>query len=342
MNQNKYLNSINDYTIKTTGLVLLLALLILSSCSKNNEDGSPKPPKGYWNETTLQIAAFFGTLELIDYKNTPVPEDIEQYNDIVYKTVDSTTLKLDVFHDENLSNSAPLLIFVHGGSWSGGDKKDYRLYMIPFARKGYITATVQYRLSDKVAFPGQLLDVNAAIRYLKKNASKYNIDASKIALIGGSAGAHLVLMSAYTKDIAAYNEVDESGVTAEVQAIVDIYGPTDLTTEYSRNKSSVIQLMGKSYSEAPELYKAASPLIYVTKDVPPTLIFQGTIDDLVPPSHSDELEKKLKENGVPVYYHKLKGWPHAMDVAVKVNEYCQFYMNQFFEEYIPIDKNEKK
>ena len=320
---------------------LILLLLLNSSCSTSTsyEDGSPKPPKGYWNETTLKISAYFGTLELIDYKNTRVPEDIVQYDDIVYKTVDSTTLKLDVFHDKNLSNSAPLLIFVHGGSWSGGNKKDYRLYMIPFARKGYVTATIQYRLSDKIAFPGQLLDINAAIRYLKKNAEKYYIDASKVALIGGSAGGHLVLMSAYTNDIDSYTEQDESGITAEVQAVVDIYGPTDLTTEYSRNMSSVVKLMGKNYIETPELYKVASPLIYVTKKVPPTLIFHGTIDNLVPVSHSDELEKKLKENGVPVYYQKLKGWPHAMDVAVKVNEYCQFYMNQFFEEYIPKDKN---
>jgi len=318
-------------------IVLPFLILFISNCSDKNRDGSPKPPSGYMNETTLKISVFIGALELIDYKNTPVPEDIEQYSDIVYRTIDSTALKLDVFHDKNLSKNAPLLIFIHGGSWSGGDKKDYRLYMIPFARKGYITATVQYRLSDKVAFPGQLLDVNAAIRYLKKNASKYHIDASKIALIGGSAGAHLALMSAYTKDITAYNEVDKSGVSAEVQAIVDIYGPTDLTTEYSRNKSSVIQLMGKSYSEAPELYQAASPLVYVTKDVPPTLIFQGTIDELVPPNHSDELEKKLKEKGVPVYYHKLKGWPHAMDVAVEVNNYCQYYMDDFFKKYIPID-----
>jgi acetyl esterase/lipase len=336
MKQNRH---IQFHTIKIRAYIIFIFVpLIFLSCSDNKTDGSPKPPNGYWNETTLKIAAFFGTLELIDYKNTPVPEDIVQYNDIVYRTVDSTKLKLDVFQGKNLSNSAPLLIFIHGGSWSGGDKKDYRLYMIPFARKGYVTATVQYRLSDKIAFPGQLLDINAAIRFLKKNAEKYHIDASKIALIGGSAGGHLALMSAYTTDITAYNETDDSGVTAEVQAIVDIYGPTDLTTEYSRNMPSVIKLMGKNYDEAPELYEVASPLIYVTEEAPPTLIFHGTIDDLVPISHSDELENKLKENGVPVYYHKLKGWPHAMDVAVEVNEYCQFYMNQFFEEYIPLDK----
>ncbi|MFV1976754.1 MAG: prolyl oligopeptidase family serine peptidase, partial [Candidatus Scalindua sp.] len=115
-------------------------------------------------------------------------------------------------------------------------------------------------------------------------------------------------------------------------------GPADLTTDFARNKTSVQQLIGKTYDVAPELYVKASPITFITKDDPPTLIFQGTLDDLVPFTQSDSLDAKLKEIGVPVYYHKLKGWPHAMDLAVDVNNYCQYYMEDFFDKYIP--KNE--
>lgn len=335
MKQNKFIKS---HIIRTTTyFIFLFALLILFSCSENRKDGSPKPPNGYMNETTLKISAFFGGLELIETE-VSVPNDIVEYKDIVYKTLDSTELKLDIYHAKSMSSSAPLLVFIHGGYWRKGDKQDYMPYLIPFAQKGYVTATVQYRFTDKATFPAQLLDIKSAIRWLKNNAEIYHIDSDKVALIGGSAGGHLALMSAYTNDITMYNEEEENKTSSRVQAIVDLYGPTDLTTDYTSTEPSVVQLIGKSYRESPELYSLASPLTYITKDDPPTLIFQGTIDDLVPDTQSDKLNIKLEETGVPVYYHKLKGWPHAMDLSVKVNEYCQYYMNQFFEEYIPINK----
>lgn len=313
---------------------MLLALL-LSNCSPTNIDGSPKPPSGYMNETFLKASAFIGTLKLIDYKNYPSVDNVEEHRDIVYKTIDSTELKLDIYNKIGHTKDAPLIIFVHGGSWSGGDKKDYKLYAIPFAQKGYITASIQYRLSRTEKFPAQLQDVNDAIKFLKRNAAQYHIDASKVALVGGSAGGHLVLLSSYT-NATMFNENEDDGITAEVQAVVDIYGPTDITVEDLRDHKSIIQLMGKSYEEATQFYKEASPINYVSKNTPPTLIFHGTIDNLVPVSQSDTLNTKLKEFGVPVYYHRLKGWPHAMDVAVKVNDFLKYYMEEFFEKYIPV------
>jgi len=87
------------------------------------------------------------------------------------------------------------------------------------------------------------------------------------------------------------------------------------------------------------LYQKASPIHFITEDDPPTLIFQGTIDELVPVRQSDLLKKKLDGVGVPNEYHRLTGWPHTMDVAEPVNRYCQHYMNAFFEKYIPISNN---
>jgi len=319
-----------------SSLILILLVLLFSNCSSINDDGSPKPPSGYLNETTLKISAYIGALELIDYKNYPSVDNVEEHRDIVYKTIDSIELKIDIYNKVGHSGNAPLIIFVHGGSWSGGDKRDYKLYTIPFAQKGYITASVQYRLSGVAKFPAQLLDVNDAIKFLKRNASEYHIDASKIVLVGGSAGGHLALLSAYS-NIDQFNKNSDDGITAEVQAVVDIYGPTDITLEGLRDNKSLNKLIGKSYGEATALYKEASPINYVSKNAPPTLIFHGTIDDLVPVSQSDLLNNRLKTVGVPVSYHRLDGWPHAMDVAIKVNDYCLYYMEDFFNKYIPID-----
>lgn len=322
----------------TSSISLMLLVLLMSNCSSINDDGSPKPPSGFMNETFLKISAYIGALELIDYKNYPSADNVIEHRDIVYKTIDSINLKLDIYNKVGHSGDAPLIIFIHGGSWSGGDKRDYKLYTIPFAQKGYITASVQYRLSGVAKFPAQLLDVNDAVKFLKRNASEYHIDASKIVLVGGSAGGHLVLLSAYS-NLTQFNKNGNDGVTAEVQGVVDIYGPTDITLEGLRDKKSITTLIGKSYNEAPDAYEQASPLNYVSKNVPPTLIFHGSIDNLVPVSQSDILSDNLKTLGVPVSYHKLKGWPHAMDVAVEVNDYLKYYMEEFFEKYIPQNKN---
>ena len=100
------------------------------------------------------------------------------------------------------------------------------------------------------------------------------------------------------------------------------------------NVHECLNFIGYSYSERPDLYQAASPRTYISGDDPPTLIFHGTIDSLVPVSQSDSLQKWLDQAGVPNEYHRLKGWPHTMDLAVKVNEYCQYHMDSLFSTYL--------
>ena len=127
----------------------------------------------------------------------------------------------------------------------------------------------------------------------------------------------------------------ENEFSPKVQGLVNFYGPSNLVDVAEEDKPTVAYLIGKTEEEAPELYKAASPLYFITKTAPPTITFHGTLDDLVPYEQSDQLHKKLQETGVPSYYHKLEGWPHTMDASVKVNAYAQFHMDAFFKKYIP-------
>ena len=319
---------------RTLFSLIILSQFILYSCAQEcKNDGLPlEAPRGYRNETFLKLAYALGFIDIVETKPA-VPESIEVVQDIVYKQVDSISLKLDIYKPKNLKAATPALIFIHGGGWSKGNKSDYLPYLIDYANKGYVTVTVSYRLSGVATFPAAVQDVKCAVQWIRAHSKEYMINPDKIAVIGGSAGGHLAMMLAYSVKNEFAGECPDSK-SHKVQAVVNIYGPTDLTTEYARNRGECLQFLGKSYQESPDLYLAASPRTYISPDDPPTLIFHGTIDSLVPVSQSDSLHKWLDLAGVPNEYHKLKGWPHTMDLSKKVNDYCQYYMDAFFKKYL--------
>jgi acetyl esterase/lipase len=247
---------------------------------------------------------------------------------------------LDLYLPEKIAQSVPLLVFIHGGGWVGGSRDVYKYYTVRYAQKGYAAATVSYRFSGEAPFPAAVQDVKCAVRWLRAHADQYHIDPEKIAAIGGSAGGHLALMLGYSSAAA---ELDRSGgnqnVSSRVQAVVDFYGPYDLTTDLAKGADPVRSFMGgKSFEDAPELYRRASPMTYLDKNAPPTLILHGTIDEVVPIEQSDRLAARLKELGVPCVYERVEGWPHTMDMAQPVNERCRFVMDEFLAKYLPLPK----
>ena len=304
---------------------VFLVLMLLLACTQEPPPGEEamKTPRGYRSENLIKVAYALRLLKLIETEPA-VPENIEVQKDIIYKQVDSTSLQLDIYKLKNLSEAAPVLIFIHGGGWSKGKRSDYLPYLLDYAQKGYVTVTVSYRLSGVAHFPAAVQDVQAAVQWVRENSAAHMINPEKIALIGGSAGGHLAMMVGYADE--------KPG--EKVQAVVNLYGPTDLSTEYARNRGECLNFLGESYQERPNLYQAASPRSYISSDDPPTLIFHGTIDSLVPVSQSDSLHQWLDRIGVPNEYHRLKGWPHTMDLSTKVNNYCQYYMDAFFKRYL--------
>ena len=326
------------YRVSNLILYLVIVMMISSiyGCRSKKYTIPPEPPRGYKNLTFLKMAHVFGRIDLIEAKPT-IPSEIKTVSNINYKIVGNDTLKLNIYSKSNIDKPTPLIIFIHGGSWRSGKKEDYLPYIVPFAKHGYVCATISYRLYPPANYPAAIEDVKCAIRWLRANAEEYNINADKIALIGGSAGSHLVMMAGYTDDRTYSVDCEWSDVSSKVQAIIAIYGPTDLRTDFATNNPVVIDFLGVKYSDAPLIYKEASPITYVTKDDPPTLIFHGTIDDVVPVNQSDILKKKLDEIGVENEYHRLKGWPHVMDITKPVNNYTQYYMKEFLKKYIPIE-----
>jgi acetyl esterase/lipase len=294
-----------------------------------------KAPIAYHFELLDYLAIGVG-LEKLTNLEPEIPENIEEIKDIEYKNVGGKSLQLDIYKPRNLAEPAPLLVFVHGGGWKGGKRSDYLVYLVDFAKKGYITATVSYRLKNDSIYPACVQDVSDAMHFLFSNAKKYGYDPDRVAMIGGSAGGHLVLMTTYDfkEPTISLDSVYLATRPHKVKAVVDIYGPVDMTTPYAQTQGLVTGFIGHPYSEKPELYWEASPAKYLREDLPPTLIFQGTSDNLLPQSQSDTLKARLDRLGVPNEYYKLPLWPHAMDIAERPNQYMQKKMDEFFEKYL--------
>ena len=240
----------------------------------------------------------FGGIE--DAGGSPNPYIVEE--DIIYKETAQRLLLLDIYKSHSLTKPAPVIIFIHGGSWAKGDKKDYLPYCLPFAQKGFVTVSLSYRFSHEAIFPAALEDVNCAIRWLKEHSKEYGIDSSKVALVGGSAGGHLAMMAAYTTDDRQFSSNCKHNSSSQVQAIVNLYGPTDLTTDYAVTQEATQYLMGVTYDENPNIYVNASPITHISAGDPPTLTLHGSIDKIVPIYQGDILDKTLKQNGVALEF----------------------------------------
>ena len=320
--------------MKNRIFIVSVIVLMVCSCGVESVGKGPKPPRGYLNNTFLKWALMLDRVELVDTK-PDIPEHIEVFGDIGFKETEERMLFLDIYRKKNILDPAPLIIFIHGGSWTGGNKMDYLIYLLSYAEKGYITASLSYRFAQEEKFPAALEDVLCGIEWLKANGAEYGIDSSYVALVGGSAGGHLALLAGYTiGGPYASGDCNNNGASPQVNAVVNFYGPTDLTTAYAISQDEPKFFLGLDYKDDPEKYLMASPVHFVTPDDPPTMTFIGTLDELVPVYQTDLLNETLIAADVPHNYHRLKGWPHTMDAAVPVNEYAQYYMDKFFTKHL--------
>jgi acetyl esterase/lipase len=301
----------------------------------------PPVPPGYATEQEVKDAFLAGKLKPIDM-TIAVPETVSVAKGIEYGKGGDVALKLDLYSpkEKDPDKLVPGVIFIHGGAWRGGSREMYHYYCVKFAEQGYVAATISYRLSGVAPFPAAVEDSKCAVRWLRANAAKYGVDPNRIGVAGGSAGGHLTMMVGYAPDTA---ELEGSGgnsdTSSRVQAIVNIYGPTDLTTEFARTKGVVSDFLGgKSFDEAPDVYRLASPITHLTEDDPPTLILHGSIDETVPISQAELLVDKLEEKRLTFDYDRLEGWPHAMDIEANVNRHCLAKMLEFFDEHLGKEK----
>ena len=223
--------------------------------------------------------------------------------DVVYGEVGDVELKLDIYHPKTPADGAqPVAVCVHGGGWTKGDKGlgAGMLALPELLKRGYLVATINYRLAPEFKFPAQIEDVKCAIRYLRAHARELNLDPQRIGVWGGSAGGHLVALLGTTDEGAGF---DTSGgwtnQSSRVQAVVDLFGPTDLAPRAGLGNTRVGQAVFGAQSADDPILKRASPVTYVSNDDPPFLFLHGDHDLLVPLRQSQILHERLTAAGVP-------------------------------------------
>jgi acetyl esterase/lipase len=249
-----------------------------------------------------------------------VPDTIKFQPDIVYGKAGDVELKLDLYLPKTEAKKPlPVVVWIHGGGWRAGNKSSGVGRVVPFVESGdYAGVSVMYRLTDVTAWPGQIHDCKAAIRWIRANASKYNLDPDRIGVFGSSAGGHLVSMlgtSGDVKDVEGEN--GSSGKSSRVTCVINFCGPTDFLSFFVDNPTPegatgpVSKLLGGMPKEKPEIAKHASPTTYVTKDDAPFLHLHGTNDKTVPVKQAETLHEALKKAGVESTFVKIDGGGHG-------------------------------
>lgn len=246
-------------------------------------------------------------------KGTVVDENIPYANDTLKKHL------LDIYFPPVKKLSYPLIVWIHGGAWMKNDKYADMSYMANtlklFMDKGFAVASIDYRYSTTAPFPAQVQDCNAAIEYLFENGPQYNIDGSRIALIGFSAGGHLANLVA----LSANNNVREfypnkKKPEFKISLVLDFYGPADFKTlkgnDSTDPQNPIKLLLGALPAARPDIARKASPITYIDRHDPPFLIVQGEKDESVNPDQSVLLSGLLTKAGVKNQLIIVPGAPH--------------------------------
>ena len=229
-------------------------------------------------------------------RDDPAAHASRAWKDITYCTAGGVDLKADIYAPNNASGPAALVVYVHGGAWVSGDKASGAgARDIPaLLDAGFAVAGVNYRLAPDFKFPAMIEDVKCAIRFFRANAAAYGFDPARIGAWGGSAGGHLVSLLGLAGPSAGFDTGQYADYSSAVQAVVDMFGPADLTVDFAGAAGQLRANVFGSFSPA-----AASPVTYASPGDPPFLILHGDQDNVVPLAQSQRLLQALQAAGVP-------------------------------------------
>ncbi|MBE6053236.1 MAG: alpha/beta hydrolase [Clostridium sartagoforme] len=243
-------------------------------------------------------------------------ESIKDYEEIQYKNTNGVPLTLDIYRArKELKNGSPVIIYVHGGSWVYGNKEIPNAIsplLDAFRDEGYVIISTSYELMrGEEKFSKQISDVKDTIRWVHKNKELYNFNANKIGVIGASSGAHLSLMAAYSDNDDFTDDEDLKNYPSNVKYLIDFFGPTDLNTLDMNNVNwDLEQIINSVGNNREEVLNKYSPINYVNKNEPNTLIIHSIKDSIVPYENAEELYSELIDNKNKVSFITLEGATH--------------------------------
>jgi acetyl esterase/lipase len=237
--------------------------------------------------------------------------------DLAYVPGGHLRQKLDLYLPTTGKAPFPILVWIHGGAWQSGSKDNCPITQQALVRNGYALASINYRLSTDAPFPAQLQDCKSAVRWLRAHARHYRLDPDRIGVSGASAGGHLAALLGTTGTTREFDLGDYLDQSSQVQAVCDFFGPSDfvafaaLPGYVEQEDSPIVNLLGGTVRQKPELARKASPVNWVRPGTAPFLILHGDNDPLVPISQSQLLFNVLKSRGVPVQFHTIHGAGHG-------------------------------
>ena len=249
-----------------------------------------------------------------EYPEADVSFVARRWLDLAYADT-SSSQRLDIYLPEAGEGPFPVVLFIHGGAFAYGDKRD--IHVLPFLRAldyGYAVVSVNYRLSVEAAFPAGIQDVKAALRWLRTRAGDYSLDPGRIAACGTSSGANFAAVVGLTEGVARFDDPTpaHAAEAVGVQAVVDLFGPTDFLAmdeqlaasglgpaDHGEPGSPESLYLGATIGDVPDLVRAANPATYVHNRMPPILIQHGTDDFIVPVQQSIEFARAIEERVGP-------------------------------------------
>lgn len=247
-------------------------------------------------------------------------QEVREVRDLVYATVDGLDLGLDLYLPAGVANP-PLVVWVHGGAWQSGSKSPAPM---EFVQSGFATASLDFRQSTQARFPAQIHDIKAAIRFLRAQAPTYGYRTDRIAIAGSSSGGHLVTLVGVTN---GHPELEgrvggHFGESSSVQAILDYYGATNLTSILAQStpfglgvrEPALRLLLGGLPTESEEamrLARLASPVLHVDAGDPPIHILHGDQDPQMPINQSHEIHGAYLRAGLDATFDVVYGSAHG-------------------------------
>jgi len=227
---------------------------------------------------------------------------------ITYCTMDGLELKLDAYYPATANGRWPAILYVHGGSWTGGDKRSPATQpdRAALVEAGFLVASINYRLAPEYRFPAMIEDAKCAVRYLRAHADEFNLDPERMGVFGNSSGGYIAALLGLADESAGWDVGQYLEYSSSVGAVVDLFGPSDLTSLLENNSELVFRN---------EDLMAASPVNHVTKEAPPFLILHGDHDSVVPLEQSQVLYERLTEHGVRAELVVVRGGGHGFTPA---------------------------
>ncbi len=228
------------------------------------------------------------------------------HKNVVYSQLPEQILFADIYVPPG-KGPFPGILVIHGGGWCRGKRTEMNGIAKRFAKCGYVSVNIDYRLAPRFVFPAQIHDCKKAVRWMRENAKLYQIDPDRIGVFGYSAGAHLAALLG-TTGLANGLEGELSATSSRVQAVAAGAGPMNLM-KYPQSEL-IVQFLHATIQGNPEIFRQASPIASVSKDNPPMFLYHGRWDRIVHISHTLDFKAALDRAGVPAELYLIWALGH--------------------------------